>query len=489
MNRVYKNNKKNKKDIFIIAVTIFLLVLLSLIVVPKDVFDATDTRDYTDTAKFFAGEYSAKQRAAHPILYGLIHAPFVKLFHNYIPLKLSSIFWLSLLIISLYFISNKNKKTLWLFLTAPIIWYMSVWISPLPLVSLLFLWAYYFIDKFDIQEKIRYLIYSGLLLGLASAFWTTALYISFIFLFSFLYNKKFYNFLILSVFIFIGFSPILILDQILFGLPFYSLFKHMSSGIVFFLYGGIYGQYEGTFLRIIFTLLFVPFYFYLFFKKENFLKYKKTIIFLTLFILFILTTSQIRLLLPITPIIILLFGKIMNQKQFRIQIIMFLILALIAINPYLIQTKYQINGNEFGSFLSNLPNLTFSEFSSSLIQQDLNEIAKEYPNETFVVGNHREDYRELAHLYWGKEIEEFVSIEDYDLFLKNESTIISKKLSSNSRINDRREIWIEIGLDKNSNDKTDYDSINYALSFDENFDIKNFKLIKKYNVLYLLQKE
>ena len=77
-----------KGGLWIILITVLLLVVLALITVPHDLLDATDVYDYTDTAKFFAGEYSAKYRSSHSIMYGLLLSPYVELTGNFILLKL-----------------------------------------------------------------------------------------------------------------------------------------------------------------------------------------------------------------------------------------------------------------------------------------------------------------------------------------------------------------------------------------------------------------
>lgn len=127
-------------------------------------------------------------------------------------------------------------------------------------------------------------------------------------------------------------------------------------------------------------------------------------------------------------------------------------------------------------------------FTDNIIKKDLDKIAEQYPNEIFVVGNGNDHYKHLAHLYWGNKIKEFVSIEDYNLFLNNETTIASKKISSNASPKFRRDIWIEIGLGKNLNDNTDYGNIKYAVSFDKNLSLENFELIQRYDKLYLFKK-
>ena len=482
---------KNRTIIFIAIVLLFIIAIATL---PHDIIDLTDVKDFSDTAKFFAGEYKAKLRTAHSLLYGFLLSPYVKLTHSFILIKLASAFWLFLLILSVYYISNKNKKTLWLIVTCPLIWYMSPWLSPVPLVSLLFLWAYYFIKKFETKDKIKYIVYAGLLIGIASAFWETAFYFSFIFLFSFLYNKKLYNSILFIIAVFIGMIPNLILNQLIFNFLFYSLAKHAFAAVSFALYGGAYNQgYSTGIINLFFIILFIPFYFYSLYKKENFVKYKKELIFFPLLVLFILTNPQIRLLLVIAPIIILILGEKLSQNQLKIQIIMFIILSMVAVSPYLIQSRFELSGTNgaasFEEILGDIPKISLNPiFTNDIIKKDLDRITKDYPNERFLAGPDNDHYTHLAHLYWGNKIKEFVSIEDYDLFLNNRTIIASKKIRSNAAPEFRREIWIEIGLGNNLNDNTDYNSIKYAIVLNDSLELDGFKLVKKYEILNIFER-
>lgn len=482
-------SKKINSPVIIIIFTILLLFLIALI--PK-YYDSADIGDYAGTAKFFAGKQQAKLRASHSIVYGLMHSPFVRLTNSFILMKVSSVLWLSLLILSIYYISKKNKKTLLLFITTPIIWYMAPWIISIQLCSLLFLWGYYFIKKYDKQEKLKYLFYSGLLIGLAWAFWDAMIYFAIIFIFCFLYNKKTSHFIFFIFILFVGTLPKLLVDQVFFGFAFYSIFKHFSAMISGPLYGGVY-NIQGVHdpLNILLALIITPFFSYLFFTKKVFLKYKKTIIFLTLSLFVILyNTAQIRYLLILVPIIILILGEILNEKQFKLQIIIFLVLTLLVINPYLIQIKYQINGKEFDNFIRNLPNLELnSQFKEDLILKDLNQIAKEHPNEVFVVGPNADDFQYLAHLYWGSKIKEFMSIQDYRLFMSNKTTLASETFCSSSKPWNRRDICITVELRKTIDDRTDYEKINLGIGMNKPIDIPGFAVIEKYNLLYLSKKE
>ena len=104
------------------------------------------------------------------------------------------------------------------------------------------------------------------------------------------------------------------------------------------------------------------------------------------------------------------------------------------------------------------------------------------------MGNKNDDYRKLAHYYWGNKIKEFVSIEDYNLFQQNKTIIASTRIGSDLSQNLRRDLWIEIGLSRNENDKTDYNKIEYAISLNEPISLPEFKLIKQYKTLYVSER-
>lgn len=484
-----KNLFNNPKTI--IAILAILFFVISFFPAGRSVIDLTDIKDYTDTAKFFAGEYAAKHRSAHSDLYGLILSPYVKLAGSFLLIKLSSAFFLLMLILSIYFISGKNKKTLLLAATIPIFWYFTPWISPIPIASLLILWAYYFVKKFNIENKIKHLVYSGILVGLAGAFWDTTLYLSLFFLIAFLYDKKLASSGIFIVSLTIGLAPRLILDQLVYNLAFYSILKHAFAVFAFTIYGGIYrGDFNSNYLAAIALFaLFVPFYSFLLIKKQALTNSKKEIIFIILTTLFIIPNPQPRMLLIIMPLIILQLGGIIENKQLRRQLIMSITISLFVITPYIIQFNYEIGGGErFDNAIININNLEITPQSYKILESDLNKISDSYPNQIFLVGNKNDGYRQLAHLYWGDKIEEFVSIEDYNLFKENKTIIADKKISSNPGPNERRELWIEIGLSKNKNDNTDYESIKYAIGIGEPISLKEFKLVKQYDSLYLSEK-
>ena len=155
---------------------VIVIMLMFLITILTKFYGSADIDDYANVAKFFAEEYDAKIRSSHSYLYGFISSPFVKLTHNFLLMKIMTLVWLILLMISIYYLSGKNKKTLLLIITEPIFWYMDHQINPIQIASLFFLFGYYFIKKYDKQNNLKNLFYSGLFFGLAWAFWDTVLH-------------------------------------------------------------------------------------------------------------------------------------------------------------------------------------------------------------------------------------------------------------------------------------------------------------------------
>jgi hypothetical protein len=285
--------------------------------------------------------------------------------------------------------------------------------------------------------------------------------------------------------------PKLILDSLLFNFAFMGIIRYLSGIIVAAFFQGVYGTMGSSSLIIplLSILLFLPFFSYKLFSKENLKTEKKTLIFLSLSLLVLFKNPQPRYLLLLIPIIILELAPKLTEKQFKQQIAIFSIISLLVIAPYIVQINNSTNVEEFSSILSNLGNIKISENKDAVILSDLKRITSELPNETFIVGNGNDDFQKLSHLYWGNNINEFVSIEDYNLFLNNQTVLFEKNFTPVPNIQDRRQIWISGGISKNENDNTDYSSINYGISFGEPLNLENFSVIRKYGLLYLNQKD
>ncbi len=206
----------------------YLIAFISIVLM-TNFYGNTDIYDYSNVAKFFSGDFNAKIRTSHSFLYGFMHYPLVDLMDNFLIFKITSLIFLGLIIYSTYIISGRNRKALLLFIFSPIIWYMAPWISPIQLASLLILWSYFFIKKYDLSSKLKYLFYSGALVGISWAFWDGILFFIPLFAISFLYNKKSSHFLLFFIFVSIGVIPRLIVDQILFGFAFQGIIRHIMA--------------------------------------------------------------------------------------------------------------------------------------------------------------------------------------------------------------------------------------------------------------------
>ena len=483
-------SKRQKVKYELLIFTVAVLFMFTLVILTKYI-GSTDVGDYADVAKFFSGDYLAKIRSSHSYSYGFINFPFVELTHNFLGMKLMSIVWLILIILSLYFMSKKDKKILYLSLSAPIFWYMAPWINPIQISSLFFLWGYHFIKRFNETNTKKYLFYSGIFVGFSMVFWNTMLYFSIILALCFLWNKKISHVFLFFFSLFVGFLPLLILDQVLFHFPLYSTFRWIFGTILNILgltSGG--GAEEKSLINILIVFIIFPIFSYVLFKPKNFSKDKQTSFFLIFSLLVILTNPQIRYTLVLIPIIILNLKEKLTEKQIKTQIIISIILSLLVITPYLIQINYSTNWRSFDSMIKNPLSSGISIIDKErLINEDLISISNDFPHSTFVVGNKDDDYQTLAHIYWGDKINEFVSIQDYKLYTENETIIFQKEFRPSFNINERREIWITGGISKKSPDTTNYGSIKYALSEETEIDLNGFELMKSYKILKVFEKK
>lgn len=155
-------------------------------------------------------------------------------------------------------------------------------------------------------------------------------------------------------------------------------------------------------------------------------------------------------------------------------------------SSYIIQIKYPNNTGDLVSIIGGFKELNPSiATEEKLIQSDLNNLIKEYPNQVFVVGNEQDSYGALAYYYWGDKVKEFVSIEDYILYLNKNPILFEKEFKTKPDPNYRRQVWLTLGMSKNEADTTDYGNITLGIGIKEPLKIQGFNVIKKYNILYL----
>ena len=446
------------------------IVLLVALTLATTFVGSVDIGDYADVAKYFAGEYSADIRGSHSYLYGFIHAPFLSLTDSLVSFKISSLLALLLIVYSVYWISNRDEKTLWLMLLSPVVWYMAPWINPIQLSGLFLLWAWYFLRKFDESNRLKDLLISGVLVGLGWAVWDTILFFGAFLGLVFLWDKKFWNSLLFLLGVLAGLVPRLVLDQKIFGFAFYTIVKSFM-GTLANIAGGIYGSVAGhtalTLTGLVLILLSIPVYYWKFYLAGDFNENRKTMIFLSLCLLLILSNPQVRYIIALAPIMIVLVGKNINEKQFRVSLIVSVLVSLFFVAPYVAQA------------LDDRPGI-------SVLIEDIAEI---HSNETFVVGNAVDDYAFLARSYWGDGVAEFVSIQDYMAWESGNLVLLEKEWKLVPRIDDRRQIFISGGIQVNENDLTDYENIKYAIGFKEPISLEGFEVIARSGALFVSEKK
>jgi hypothetical protein len=493
---VKKETSSKLSNLQKLVITI-VIIGLTVLTILTNYHGSTDIGDYSDTAKYFADLQSSKIRNSHSYLYGFMLYPFVKLTSNFIFFKIVSLISLFLIIYLTYIFNNKSKKTFFLLLFSPIVWYMAPWINPLQLAGLFLLISYHNMVLYNDKKNLKNLLYSGVSLGLGWAIWDTILFFGIFLIICFLLNKKVNHLIYFLIAVLIGLSPRLILDQVLFGFPFYTILKS-SFGTLANIFGGIYQRSSGhgriDFLTLILLFVTIPFYYWSYYSPKKIKENMPSITFISLCILLILFNPQLRYMIVIVPIIILLIGKTIPVGAVKLQLVFSLIILLIFIFPYFLQINSSISKNFYGddidSTIRNFQNLDPNSKNIQLsLKEDLEEIIKDHPNNIFLVGNNPDDFQLLAQLYWGDNVKEFVSIQDYKIIQGGSSTIFEKTFMPTPKIKTRRQIWIKGGISKNMNDNVDYENIQYAIGLYSQIDLPEYEFKKRYGNFYLSTKK
>jgi len=487
-----KFDRENGKLVFLVILILIIITLFTRY------YGSADAGDYSDSAKFFSGKYAGDIRNSHSYLYGFIHSFFVGAFENFFFFKITSLVCLALIIYSVYYISNKDRKTLWLILLSPTAWYMAPWISPIQLSGLFLLWAWYFMKRYDESLKLSNLFYSGIFIGLGWAVWDTIVFFGAFLAISFLFQRKTSHSLYFVIFVLAGLLPRLILDQYLFNFPFYTILKSSFGTLTnaFLLGRGSAYVYENIIkntLLFLYIIISIPLYYFFVYKRTSFIKNRKTILFLSASLLLILINPQIRYVLSIAPIIIILTGSYFSDAQFKKQVIFSLLAICFFVFPYVIQMGYNINdaltGVEVTSFISDFDKIKFSDRPyREILSEDIEAIADKFPDQYFIVGPTDDSFQVLCDVYWGSKVKEFVSVQDYNLYFKNQSVIFSKTFMPEINIRDRRQIWLAGGISKNEKDDTPYEEIQYMIVMGEDPGVEGFEKIETYNRLTLWRK-
>jgi hypothetical protein len=472
----------------------FVLVLIAL---GTRYEGSTDIGDYADTSKYFASEYPAGIRNSHSYLYGFIHAPFVALFGSYLPLKLSGLVFLFLLIASVYWMSGKDARALWLLLLSPAVWYTGPWIGPLALVSLALLWSYWYLARFH-QTGIRHFAcISGLILGLGTGFWHTLLFFGFFLGLFYIYDKRVYDLCAFLGGIFLGLVPLFLLDWYLFGLPGYTLFKTLSGTLLIMAGGSIAplsSEIVFPWLRRILVLLALPLSCWLLVRTQKQSGTWRAQAFLGCSLLIILANPQLRYTIVLAPLAVLFSYSLLSEKYYRTILFLSGALCLFVSIPYLAQINGSLHahptGVEITALLEQHTAFHYRQgWEEDMLMTSLARVVARYPNERFIVGPDPDSYQLLAHGAWHLPLTALISIQDYDAYASQKTILYQKTLASEPQIQERRLLTLKGTLEVNPALFADFAEIRYALGIDSPVVIPGFKPLAQEGRLYLSVKE
>ncbi|MBU0894636.1 MAG: hypothetical protein KKF48_03320 [Nanoarchaeota archaeon] len=435
---------------------IFFGCLLVLFAVFSTKIGFHDSYEYINIAKNFAGIKNINLFSGHALIYPALISLFLKVWPSFIMLKIVNILWVFLIGVVLLF-WLKNKTAFILFAFSPLTWYVSIQTTPVLPATFVFLLSFIFFYKKDSKHR---LLYSGLFLGIACAFYTPMILIGTIFILVYFWKNSFVNVVKYVVAIFIGFLPRGIQEYYLFKMPFYSLIRYFGNNFMVFL--GLNPLTKGinflsNFWILSIVVLISPFLFKI--CKINFNKYKKHLIFLSISgLIFLLRVQQLKYFLILSPIILILLSKSLNDKEIKINNIISTIFIIVLIFSF-----FGINGE-------------------ILIQRDLKQINQDFEVDYVIAGP--SEATVLA-AFWWKDNPRFVWWEDYEASIENKTIIRSYKLGVEPKLKLKSDLEIVANF-KRTEDIT-YE--NYVLVLRK--DAKkpnNFKLNRCYKELCVYNK-
>lgn len=409
---------KYKEKLFLIS----FILILGLFCFSATRVTFHDDSEYISLSKAMVGINNINVYTTHSPLYPFVISLFLRIVKNLFIIRLINCIWLVLIAVFLL-LGFEDKKGFLLFLFSPLVYYLSIQISPILPASFFLLLAYFFLKK----EEIKYSkFYSAISLGLACAFYDVMILVSFLFIVIYFFKEKLSNVFLYLGGLVIGMFPRFLLDYIYFNFPGYSFFKFIGVNIIISL--GMSSTVKSIAFPWIelFLSFFVisPFLFMLY--KSDFKENKQDFIFLILtFLILFVRGFKIKYLIIISPILLVYLGKALNKKQIKLHCLISLIIVGII---------------TFGFFGIN---------QDYLVKKDINKITQEFPNQNFIAGPYEASYLSIflwesyPKIYW---LEEYNSQEG-----KNKTPLKSYNFFfDQSKINLRDYVKISINFYPNN---------------------------------------
>ncbi len=459
----------------------FILVLLIYIFTTTKV-EFSDTPEFISVAKAINGLTNSNIFLMHELLYSLYLALFLKIVKSLFILKFASILWL--IATALLYYLFENKKALLLFVTSPLVHFVSLDLTPLIPISFFIALSYLFFNYFEKNGKKTYLVLIGLCLGITMSLRADMIFIVPLFIIIFFFNRSFKEILLLGLSVIPTFSIRLVIDYFYFKLPFYTILT--SLGTAYFNNQKVIPGFL-TFNWILIPIIIAPFSLLIF---KNFREYKKEIIFIGLTLLFYAqnlvyyyrSTGQLRLLMVILPIVIVVLSKIIKQKALIINTAISFIIIILLVYP------------------------SFADDREKRIIDDLNKINQEYNVEYAVAGGGAYLFPAVKTDYWSEKGPHYIWSRDYQLFLEDKTSYRELRLISEPRLDADKRLEISVNVNQNRDkilneeiDELYFMMLKNEYSYDENlniltilwpnsYDVRDVELIKCYSEICLFKK-
>lgn len=406
------------------SILLFALILLAFAFFSTKV-NFHDSPQYIAMSKEIAGISNSKVFAGHSIVYPVFISLFLKILPSLLTIKILNVAWL----IAITLLLNKltrNKKVLLLWCFSPIVWMMSIWISPLLPASFFFLLTYYFYKKWELENKKHYFALSALSFGICLSLWTAMIIFGALFLIVFFYDKKFKDFFYYLLLIVPTLLIRFILEYIYLGLPFYSFIRVIGSvlarqlGLASFMATELRSPPLELLYLIIFGLIIItPFLFKIY---KSYPRYKQETIFVILAGVFSVIYTVQSYYLLIAPLAFVILN--LKRKEIIVHSVLSVVIILTIITGHAeVETE---------SYFGNTKDI--------IMQQDLKQINQDFLYTEYLAGDVSKDFSvaELNINYWDNNLY-FVSVEDYKLYLENETNKVDYKLEVEPKINTMRD--------------------------------------------------
>lgn len=424
---------KAKKNSAFVIIAIFSIALAFFVIASKQV-SFHDTHEYITAVKELSGNGNIAVYSTHPLLYPYIVSLFAKVWPSLITIKLLNITWL-ILTAALLWNFSKNKKLLVLWAFSPLVWWLSPQFTPVLPATFFITLSFLCFKQWEETKKKKPFMISAISAGLSIAIYTPAVIVLSFFVLAFFYDKKFLYLLYYIALAIIGFIPILILDYILFGIPFYSIIRYLGVNVTYLLgyhvssFHDMFLVFQRPIMVIVSFIMISPVIFMLY--KIDFKKSKRIVFFLIPPALFFLIRALGgKYFMLFTPITLILLADVLSKKEVRINSILsiFIIIGLTTISSNII------------------PDVTYSLFSKNnqdvLLEGDFNQIKEDYKNDAFISN----EALALSSVSWKKDDPYLIWLEEYSLERKGESSFRKLTLASRPAFNSYQQLDITFEL-------------------------------------------